>query len=88
MEQPTIHHGPDCYPWRECFIWWPWATTITGRRLFWRKAFKRRVWISRGSAKFHITEPETQYATLFDILQDPYSELKEKQHSDDVLWGG
>ena len=86
MEYTLIHNGADCYPWRECFIWWPWATTITGRRLFWRKAYKRRVWVSCGTG-FHM-EPETQYATLFDILQDPYGELKEKQHSNDILWGG
>ena len=86
MKYTLIHNGPDCYPWRECFIWWPWATTITGRRLFWRKAYKRRVWVSWHKG-FH-AEPETQYATLFDILQDPYGELNEKQHSNDIPWGG
>jgi len=86
MEYQIVHDGPDCYPWTECFVWWPWATTITGNRLFWRKAYKRRVWVMWGTG-FHM-EPETQYATLFDILQDPYNELKEKKYSDDIPWGG
>lgn len=61
-----VTDGADCYPWTECFIWWPWATTVTGKRLWWTKAYKRRVWVVWGTG-FHM-EPETQYATAFDLL--------------------
>ena len=60
-----IHDGADCYPWREVFAWWP-VKTITGRRLWWTKVYKRRVWLVWGSS-FHM-EPEVQYATAFDLL--------------------
>jgi hypothetical protein len=60
-----ITDGADCYPWHEVFVWWP-HTTITGKKIFWQKAFKRRVWIVWGTG-FHM-EPETQYATLFELM--------------------
>lgn len=68
MEYTIITDGADCYPWREVFIWWPWATTITGKRVWWKKVYKRKVWVVWGTG-FHM-EPETQYATLFEILAD------------------
>lgn len=68
MNYSIITDGADCYPWTECFIWWPWATTITGKRVFWEKIYKRKVWIVWGTG-FHM-EPETQYATLFEILEN------------------
>ena len=68
MQKTIITDGCDCYPWTETFVWWP-KKSITGQRLFWTKAFKRRVWIVWGTG-FHM-EPEVQYATAFDILVDP-----------------
>lgn len=66
MTYTIITDGADCYPWREVFIWWPWVTTVTGKRIWWKRIYKRRVWIVWGSG-FHM-EPETQYATAFDLL--------------------
>ena len=60
-----ITDGADCYPWREVFAWWP-VKTITGRGVWWRKIYKRRIWIVWGTG-FHM-EPEVQYATAFDLL--------------------
>lgn len=65
MDTTIITDGADCYPWTETFIIWP-RKSISGRRLFWTKAFKRRVWIVWGTG-FHM-EPETQYADVFDLL--------------------
>jgi hypothetical protein len=62
-----ITDGADCYPWTEYFAIIP-RKTITGNRIFCEKAYKRRVWVVWGTG-FHM-EPETQYATLFDILAD------------------
>ena len=67
MEQTIITNGADCYPWHEVFIWWP-VKTITGKRLWWCKAWRRKVWIVWGTG-FHM-EPETQYATAFDMIDD------------------
>jgi len=69
MEYTIITDGADCYPWTETFVIFP-KTTINGKRLFWEKAYKRRVWIVWGTG-FHM-EPETQYATAFDMLNDPW----------------
>ena len=60
-----ITDGADCYPWMETFVMWP-RETITGKRLFWEKAYKRKVWVVWGTG-FHM-EPEVQYADLFEIL--------------------
>ena len=65
METTIITNGAGCYPWTETFIMWP-RKTITGKRLFWTKAYKRRVWVVWGTG-FHM-EPAIQYATLFDML--------------------
>jgi len=67
MEQTIITDGAGCYPWTETFIWLPWVTTITGKRVFWKKIYKRRVWVVWGTG-FHM-EPETQYATAFDLIK-------------------
>lgn len=69
MEKTIIVDGADCHPWAECFVWWP-TKTINGQRLFWTKAYKRRVWIVWGTG-FHM-EPETQYGTAFDMINDPW----------------
>ena len=60
-----ITDGAGCYPWHEYFAIIP-RKTVTGKRIFWEKAYKRRVWIVWGES-FHM-EPETQYATAFDLL--------------------
>ncbi len=66
MEYTIIKDGAGCYPWRKTFIWWPWATTITGKRVWLKTIYKRKVWVVWGTG-FHM-EPEVQYAELFDIL--------------------
>ena len=65
-----ITDGADCYPWTETFVILP-KNSIGGTRLFWERAYKRRVWIVWGTG-FHM-EPETQYATLFEILADDHN---------------
>ena len=67
MDYHIITDGADCYPWRETFVIFP-KKTITGKRLAWQKLYKRKVWVVWGTG-FHM-EPETQYATLFEILAD------------------
>ena len=62
----VITDGAGCYPWREVYAWWP-VRTITGRRVWGQKIYKRRVWLVWGTG-FHM-EPEVQYATLFEILE-------------------
>lgn len=66
MEYTIIENGADCYPWREVFVWWPWVTTVYGKRVWWKKVYKRKVWVIWGTG-FHM-EPEIQYATAFDLL--------------------
>ena len=66
MEYTIVTDGADCYPWREVFVWWPWITTVTGKRVWWRRVYKRKVWVVWGTG-FHM-EPEVQYATAFDLL--------------------
>ncbi len=70
MEYTIITDGADCYPWTETFVMWP-RKSIAGKPLFWTKAYKRKVWVVWGTG-FHM-EPETQYATAFDLLtyKDP-----------------
>lgn len=65
MEYTIIEDGADCYPWRETFVIWP-RKSISGKPLFWTKAYKRKVWVVWGTG-FHM-EPETQYATVFDMI--------------------
>jgi hypothetical protein len=65
MEYTIIKNGAGCYPWMETFVVWP-RKSITGKKLFWAKVFKRKVWVVWGTG-FHM-EPETQYATLFELL--------------------
>lgn len=69
MEKHIIKDGADTYPWREVFAYWP-VTTLSGKRVWWKKIWKRRVWIAYGSG-FHM-EPAIQYGTAFDMLNDPY----------------
>ena len=60
-----ITNGADCYPWMETFVILP-RKSIGGTRLFWERAYRRKVWIVWG-VSFHM-EPEVQYANLFEIL--------------------
>ena len=65
-----ITDGADCYPWREVYAWWP-VKTISGKYVWRETIYKRKVWVVWGTG-FHM-EPETQYATLFEILSDDSS---------------
>jgi len=65
MEYTIIKDGADCYPWKEVYAWLP-VKTITGKAIWGRKVYKRKVWVVWGSG-FHM-EPEVQYATAFDLL--------------------
>jgi hypothetical protein len=65
MEYTIIKNGAGCYPWRKTFLFLP-KESIAGKRLFWTKAYKRRVWVVWGTG-FHM-EPAVQYATLFEVL--------------------
>lgn len=77
-----ITDGADCYPWMETFVIFP-KKTITGKRLFWQKAYKRKVWVVWGTG-FHM-EPHVQYATAFDMITDPYKDLTRLSG---MRWGG
>lgn len=68
MDYTIITDGADCYPWREVFVWFPWVTTVSGKRIWWQKVYKRKVWVVWGTG-FHM-EPEVQYATAFDLLKE------------------
>jgi hypothetical protein len=65
MEKSIITDGAGCYPWTKHFAWWP-VKTITGLRAWGVKVYKRRVWVVWGTG-FHM-EPETQYATIIELL--------------------
>jgi hypothetical protein len=67
MNVTYITNGCDCFPWTEKFIFWP-KKTITGKSIFWQKAYKRKVWAVWGTG-FHM-ETVIQYATLFELLAD------------------
>jgi hypothetical protein len=65
MQQTIITDGAGCYPWTQLYAWLP-VKTISGQRAWLEKIYKRRVWIVWGTG-FHM-EPETQYATLLELL--------------------
>ena len=65
MKMEIIEDGPDSYPWSKCFVIIP-RRSITGKMLWMRWVFKRRVWLIWDG--FHM-EPETQYADIFEILE-------------------
>jgi hypothetical protein len=67
LDYTILTDGAGCYPWTEYFAVIP-RRTISGERIFWKKAYKRRVWVVWGNG-FHM-EPEVQYATLFEILKE------------------
>lgn len=65
MEYSIIEDGAGCYPWTPFYAWLP-VKTVSGQRAWMEKIYKRRVWIVWGTG-FHM-EPETQYATLLELL--------------------
>jgi hypothetical protein len=65
MEYTIIEDGCDCYPWREVYTWLP-VKTITGKKIWMEKVYKRKVWVVWGTG-FHM-EPEVQYATILELL--------------------
>ena len=67
MEKTIIKDGADCYPWYETFAWFP-VKTITGKRIWMEKVFRRKIWVVWGTG-FHM-EPEVEFATFFEILAD------------------
>ena len=65
--------------WKETFAWLP-VTTITGKRVWLKKVFKRRV-------KMFINQKiETQYATAFDMFKDPYEVKWDPELLGDAPW--
>lgn len=66
MEYTIIENGAGCYPWMECYAWLP-TKTISGKRVWGQKMYKRKVWVVWGTG-FHM-EPLVQYATVFDLLK-------------------
>lgn len=65
--------------WKETFAWLP-VTTITGKRVWLKKVFKRRV-------KMFINQKiETQYATAFDMFKDPYEVRWEPKADSKLMW--
>ena len=62
-----ITDGADCYPWREVYAWLP-VRTVSGKLVWQRKVFKRKVWVVWGTG-FHM-EPVVQYATAFDLINN------------------
>lgn len=50
--------------WQKTFALWP-CRTANGELIWLRPLYKRRVWCYNGFTD----EPETQYATLFDLLR-------------------
>lgn len=66
MDYTVITDGVDCHPWHEVFAYWP-VKTISGKTIWWKKVFKRKVWVVWGTG-FHM-EPETQYGTVFDLIE-------------------
>ena len=65
MEYTIIENGADTYPWTEVYAWLP-VKTISGKYVWRETIYKRKVWVVWGTG-FHL-EPETQYATAFDLL--------------------
>jgi len=65
MEYTIIEDGAGCYPWSKVYAWWP-VKTISGERIWLERLLRRRVWVVWGTG-FHM-EPETQYATAFDLI--------------------
>ena len=60
-----ITDGPNCYPWKEVYAWFP-TRTVSGKYVWRQKIYKRKVWVTWGIS-FH-SEPFVQYATDFDLI--------------------
>jgi hypothetical protein len=50
--------------WKKTFAFWP-RRTAKGQLIWFRTLYKRRIWCYNGFTD----EPDTQYATFFDILR-------------------
>ena len=53
------------HDWVQTFVFLP-HRTISGRWVWLKKVYCRRVWVYTG----FVDEPETQYGNMFDILRD------------------
>ena len=60
-----ITDGPNCYPWKEVYAWFP-TRTVSGKYVWRQTLYKRKVWVVWGIS-FH-SEPFVQYATDFDLI--------------------
>ena len=65
----VITDGEWCHPWREVFAWLP-VKTFTGKRIWLRKVWRRRV-VAVWGAGFHY-EPIVLYGDSLDLLCDLY----------------
>ena len=63
-----IYDGADSYPWIQVFAFLP-VKTISGKRVWLRKVYKRKFWAIWGKG-FHM-EPEVEYGDLFDVMLNP-----------------
>jgi hypothetical protein len=52
--------------WTQVFVIFP-KRTITGKKIFLEKAYYRQVWTVYGDRRAY-TGPESQYATLFEVM--------------------
>lgn len=65
-----IFNGPDCYPWRKTFALLP-VRTVSGKYIWFKTVYKQRFWAVWGKG-YHM-EPHVEYAELFEILKNDYS---------------
>lgn len=59
--------SPGCYNWKSCFVLFP-KTTISGKRIFFTKAYKRRVRVLKLVG--NPVEDVVQYGTIFDLISN------------------
>lgn len=60
-----LANSRNYYNWTETFAWFP-VTTISGKKIWWKKVFKRRVWIETEFTG----EPVVQYGTWVDVIKE------------------
>lgn len=70
-----IFDGPDCYHWRNVFVWWP-VKTISGKYVWmnWiykQKFYKATPWYGQN----YKMVLQVEYGELFDILKEKQNEL-------------
>jgi len=59
--------------WKETFVIFP-KKTITGKTIFYGKAYVRLAWVVYEDARLHC-DPKKQYATIFDVLANYENEF-------------